>query len=89
MKKISCESVEQLLDSAYKAALNGVPGSLSAQELAEDYLRKIHSKRKAIDELANWQIVKCGTSGFISGLGGIITLPVGLPANIVSVHTFK
>lgn len=31
------------------------------------------------------QIMKCTTSGFLSGSGGIITLPVALPANITSV----
>ena len=29
--------------------------------------------------------MKCGTSGFITGLGGLITLPVAVPANIGSV----
>ena len=85
MRKMSIESVDQLLDSAYKAAINGIPGTLSAEELAEEYLNKSNSKMKAVDDLVKWQIAKCGTSGFISGLGGIITIPIGLPANIVSV----
>lgn len=85
LRKMSIESVDQLLDSAYKAAINGIPGTLSAEELAEEYLNKSNSKMKAVDDLVKWQIAKCGTSGFISGLGGIITIPIGLPANIVSV----
>ena len=31
------------------------------------------------------QITKCATSGFITGFGGFITMPVTLPANITSV----
>lgn len=31
------------------------------------------------------QLVKCTTSGFLTGLGGIITLPVAVPANVSSV----
>ncbi|WP_242836432.1 EcsC family protein [Ruminococcus sp. FC2018] len=31
------------------------------------------------------QIAKCTTSGFLTGFGGIITLPVTLPANVTSV----
>lgn len=31
------------------------------------------------------QITKCATSGFITGFGGFITMPVTLPANISSV----
>ena len=29
--------------------------------------------------------MKCGTSGLVTGLGGLITLPVAIPANISSV----
>lgn len=35
--------------------------------------------------MLNNQILKCTTSGVISGLGGIITLPVAIPANIANV----
>ena len=31
------------------------------------------------------QIIKCTTSGALSGLGGVITMPVTIPANIGSV----
>lgn len=35
--------------------------------------------------MLNKQMIKCTTSGVISGLGGIITLPVAVPANIANV----
>ncbi|CUI84521.1 EcsC protein family [Achromobacter xylosoxidans] len=35
--------------------------------------------------VAAWQNTKAATSGFVTGLGGIITLPVAIPANIASV----
>lgn len=76
----------QVLDWAYEKSLNGIPGTLSAEELAQDYLDKNNGNLiKACDNLINWQISKCATSGFLSGLGGIITLPVAIPANISSV----
>ena len=31
------------------------------------------------------QIVKCTTSGFITGFGGVITMPIAIPANVGSV----
>ena len=31
------------------------------------------------------QVKKCAASGFVTGLGGLITLPVTIPANIASV----
>ncbi|MYL65516.1 EcsC family protein [Bacillus hwajinpoensis] len=38
-----------------------------------------------VDSLIKWQNTKSATSGFLSGLGGIVLLPVTLPANITSV----
>ena len=75
----------ELLDKAYNVAVSGgVPGTDSAVELAEDYLDDHDSPLEAAEALVRWQNVKAGTSGF-TGLGGLITIPVALPANITSV----
>ncbi|MBF8984678.1 EcsC family protein [Lutibacter sp. B2] len=80
------EMMMTVLDKAYEAAVNGLPGISSAIELGDEYLvNNNYNKVKAVDSLINWQIAKCGTSGFLSGLGGLITLPVAIPANITSV----
>ncbi|RKQ11479.1 EcsC family protein [Lysinibacillus endophyticus] len=39
----------------------------------------------AINSLVNWQTTKCATTGFLTGLGGVVTLPVSIPLNIASV----
>lgn len=76
----------QVLDWAYEKSLNGLPGTLSAEELGEEYLNKNgRDAVKACNSLINWQVAKCTTSGFLTGLGGIIILPVTIPANISSV----
>jgi len=74
-----------VLDWAYGKAVDGVPGLDSAQELAADYLKGKGTLREKINSLIRWQNTKCATSGFLSGLGGILTLPVAVPANIASV----
>lgn len=75
-----------ILDSLYGQVVNGVPKvSKPVEELAKDYLIKADSTDKAVKELAKYQIAKCGTSGFVTGLGGLITLPAALPANVTSV----
>lgn len=75
-----------ILDILYEKALNGIPAvSKSVDELAKDYMKKNKTEEKAAKALINNQIVKCGMSGFITGLGGLITLPVAIPANISSV----
>ena len=75
-----------LLDVCYDKALQGVlPGEKSIEELAKDYLAKTSSREKAIDKLIGYQTVLCGTNGFITGLGGLLALPVTIPTNVAGV----
>lgn len=74
------------LDSIYDKCLNGIPKvSSPVNEFAEEYLAKYPNKELACKAMMRNQIKKCTTSGFITGLGGVITLPVSLPANVTSV----
>lgn len=85
-KGISQEDIMALLATCCEKCLNGVPHvSPSVEELAKDYLSKYSTKQQACKAMLNNQIIKCTTSGFITGFGGIITLPVTVPANIGSV----
>lgn len=84
-EKMSQSMIMDALDWAYEKAVNGLPGLDSAQELAESYLKGNDPLVNKVNSLIRWQNTKCATSGFISGLGGIITLPVAIPANISSV----
>ena len=66
--------------------MNGIPKiSKSVDELTDSYLEKSATVEEAAKQLVKNQITKCGTSGFLSGLGGLITLPVTVPANVSSV----
>ncbi len=78
-------NVGKVLDWAYEKAVNGIPGTDTAYELAESYLSKNSNVEVCIDSLVKWQITKCATSGFITGLGGVVTMPVSIPANLASV----
>lgn len=83
---ITQEDIMSLLDSCYEKCLNGVPYvSPSVEEFAKDYLEKHPTPQQACKAMINNQIIKCTTSGFITGFGGIVTMPVTLPANIGSV----
>ena len=75
----------QVLEWSYEKAVQGLPGMESAEELAKRYLEKYDTVDEAINTFINWQCTKCATSGFITGLGGLLTLPVAIPANISSV----
>ena len=85
MPAFTQEAISATLDKCYQTALNGMPKLKSCYELADEYLSKYVSQEKAIDNFAKWQIAKCTTSGFLTSLGGIVTLPVAIPANLASV----
>ena len=80
------EDVMSLLDRLYEQAVNGIQKvSPPIENLAADYLGKNPDVEVAAKKFVNYQIAKCTTSGFLTGLGGLITLPVAIPANVSSV----
>lgn len=85
-KAISQEDIMNLLDSCYEKCLNGIPVvSPSVEAMANDYLKKYNLKEAACKAMLRNQIAKCTTSGAITGFGGLITMPVTIPANVGSV----
>ena len=80
------EDIMKLLEKLYDNAIQGLPKvSPPISQLADDYLSKNPDPEVAAKSFINYQIAKCTTSGFVTGLGGLITLPVAIPANISSV----
>lgn len=83
--EIDESNIQKLLNWAYNASINGLPKMSTAQELAEKHLKKYDSSEKAIKSLIRHQNSKATSFGFFAGLGGLIVLPVAVPANIASV----
>jgi len=85
-KEVSHNDIMKLLDACYEKCLNGIPKvSPKVEELANDYLKKHKTKEEACKAMLRNQIIKCTTSGFLTGFGGLITLPISVPANVGSV----
>ena len=73
------------LDWAYSKAINGFTGINSAYDLSNSYLLQNGTLEQQVDSLIKWQVAKAATSGFVTGLGGVMTMPLTVPANIASV----
>lgn len=89
IQKIDENVILKTLNWAYDKAVNGVPGMSTAQELAQEFLNDetngiTESERiyNAANSLIRWQNAKAATTGFVTGLGGLLTLPVTIPANL-------
>ncbi|MGL5254078.1 MAG: DUF1232 domain-containing protein [Brevinema sp.] len=91
MKKVKDQLTDNvmmtILNSCYDRGLKGIPilDPKSVEELAEDYIKLYGRTDEAIKNLVNSQIMKCGASGFWTSLGGVMTLPIAIPANLSSV----
>ena len=85
-KIITQEEMLNILGMCYEKTLKGIPHvSPAVEDFTAEYLDKYPTKEKACKAMIKNQIIKCTTSGFITGFGGVITLPVTLPANVTSV----
>ena len=72
----------QIINWVTEKAIDGFGPLSSAEALAQEYLidQSYPDDGERIEALINWETTKNFTSGFITGLGGLITLPVTLPA---------
>ena len=86
MIEMNQEQMMDLLDDLYAQCVNGIKKvSPSIEDLADDYLNKNSNIEEAAKSFINFQIAKCTTTGFITSLGGLITLPIAIPADVGSV----
>lgn len=89
--------IMQFVDTLTKGAMNGLPvsnkflkmftkGFASSSDLAAEYLSngKYKDNDTRVDALIKWEAAKCFGVGFLTGLGGFITLPIALPADMVA-----
>ena len=60
-------------------------GQLKCRGDGKRLFKKHQTKEDACKAILRNQIVKCTASGVVTGLGGFITMPVALPANVGSV----
>lgn len=79
--------VDRLVAMLVDTGLDGRGPLSSARELAEEALLDVQGDReRAIARLARASTVKGGIGGFVTGLGGFVTMPVSLPLNVAEFY---
>lgn len=82
-KKLNESAIMKALDWGYEQALNGLPGMETAEDFAQSYMRGGgETLTDKVDSLIRWQNAKAVTSGFVNGLGGIVLMPLTVPASL-------
>jgi hypothetical protein len=83
-KSLSQEKALEVMTSVLDAGIGGAGPLKSSVELARDYLNdpKYRDHHDRVDSLINWETTKNFTTGFLSGLGGFVTMPLTVPAGL-------
>lgn len=71
-------------DWVYERALGGAPGLDGAEAVALEYRARHADDEAAISALITWHTGQAGAAGFLTGMGGALTLPVAMPAHLLS-----
>lgn len=74
--------VQRLLD----VGIDGRGTFDSARQVADTARGRSGNPDKAIDDIVNEHTKLAAAGGFVTGLGGFITLPVALPANVIGFY---
>ena len=79
--------VDRLVEMLVDTGLDGRGPLSSAREAAEEALAKVDGDREqAIARLARTTVVTGSIGGFLTGLGGFVTMPVSLPVNVAEFY---
>jgi uncharacterized protein (DUF697 family) len=80
--KHSEASANRLATFLLEKGLGGAGPLSGAEDLAGEYLidASYENDDQRVDALIRWETRKNFTSGFITGLGGVVTFPVSIPA---------
>ncbi len=74
--------IQPLLD----VGIDGKGPLRSAQKVADAARLKSGTVEEAVDRVVRTHLALAGSGGFLTGLGGFVTLPVALPVNVVEFY---
>lgn len=79
------DKLSLLLDKLYQLCLTGGYGFSSAYTLAEQHKANFSLHSENLNKLIKDEADKATVTGFITGLGGVLSLPITFPTNALSV----
>lgn len=78
---IASRGVRQFLAKA----VDGFPGFPGAREVGRKHLTKTHDVDHAVRGVIEQHVRLAGAQGFVTNIGGVVTLAVSIPANIAGI----
>ncbi len=79
------EKAQDLVQWILDQALDGIGRLPSASDLADDYKSQPYANdAERVQALIRWAVAKNAGTGFVTGLGGVLTLPVTIPGSLAA-----
>ncbi|MDQ1304692.1 MAG: hypothetical protein QG671_519 [Actinomycetota bacterium] len=83
------KKADQLIQFVVNAGLDGAGPWKGAQDVADEILATARTREQAVDRLVATHMRMVTASGFLAGLGGLITLPVTVPADLSAFYVLS
>ncbi len=78
------DPVQKIIEWIINTGINGTEFLPSAEQVSKDYRSKSANIEDAINSLIAWNTVYAAATGFVTGLGGIATLPIAIPVDLIA-----
>lgn len=79
-------AIDKLVQMLLDVGLDGRGPIDSARKVAEEALAEAGSAEAAVSKVARGALIGGGVGGFVTGLGGFVTMPVALPVNVAEFY---
>jgi hypothetical protein len=87
MPQISDQVAQSFVDQLARGALEGAGPLAPARQVASNALAAEGDEESAIDAIVAEHLRLAALNGFVTSLGGVIMLPVAMPANLLGFYT--
>jgi uncharacterized protein (DUF697 family) len=81
---VANDPISKIVDWIINVGIKGFGFLPSARNVAEHHRNACKTTEEAIDSVIAWRTAYATGTGFMTGLGGIATLPIAIPASLAS-----
>jgi stress response protein SCP2 len=78
-----------VIDRLLRTGINGLGPFKSADECAQEAVRRGRTPEQAVRTLMRTHVAMAGAQGFVMNLGGLVTTTVALPANVAAAYLIQ
>ena len=79
-------AISKVVDMLLDLGLDGRGPIKSAEQVAQEALTEEKNVEDAVKAVARGTMLRGGIGGFITGLGGFVTMPIALPVNVLEFY---